>query len=53
MKGNESKILIGSLVVAIIIVAAVYKFLYLPKEEEAERIRKTGAGLGDKNIQTF
>ncbi len=39
MKGNESKILIGSLVAAIIIVAAVYKFLYLPDSEEADRIK--------------
>ena len=48
MKGNESKILIGSLVVAIIIVAAVWKFLYVPSSEEAEKIKKECVGIQER-----
>ncbi len=39
MKGNEGKILIGSLVVALLIVAAAYKFFYLEDVKKADAIQ--------------
>lgn len=39
MKGNESKILLGSLVVALLLVAASYKFFYLEDVNKAEQLQ--------------
>lgn len=39
MKGNEGKILLGSLVIAILIVAAAYKFFYLDDVEKADAVQ--------------
>lgn len=39
MKGNEGKILLGSLVVAILIVAAAYKFFYLEDMKKADAVQ--------------
>jgi len=39
MKGNESKILLGSLVIAVLIVLAAYKFFYSSDIEEADRVQ--------------
>lgn len=39
MKGNEGKILLGSLVVAVLIVAAAYKFFYLEDINKADAVQ--------------
>ncbi len=39
MKGNEGKILIGSLVIALLIVAAAYKFFYLEDVKKADVVQ--------------
>jgi hypothetical protein len=39
MKGNESKILLGSLVIALLLVAASYKFFYSEDVKKAEQLQ--------------
>ncbi|MBR4781329.1 MAG: hypothetical protein IK014_08225 [Lachnospiraceae bacterium] len=45
MKGNEGKILLGSLVIAILIVAAAYKFFYLEDMKKMDSVQGEIAGL--------
>ncbi len=45
MKGNEGKILLGSLVIAILIVAAAYKFFYLEDIKKTETVQNEIEGL--------
>lgn len=45
MKGNEGKILLGSLVIAILIVAAAYKFFYLEDMKKMDTVQGDIEGL--------
>ena len=39
MKGNEGKILLGSLVIALLLVAASYKFFYSEDVKKADQLQ--------------
>jgi len=48
MKGNEGKILLGSLVVAVLIVAAAFKFFYLEDMEKMDSVQAEINGLNTR-----